>query len=195
MPRRERPTPLPALVFTLKVVVPAPGHGTRNFRSYYVPRPSTTQLASLAARAETRSNRVVILLGAWVLAGSTIIRNSVVTIITIWCTTRPARAVRVRKPKTALRTSGEAIAAPAIRKYYVLRRDPYFPYEVIKIILILAVSTSMRFECRMTFEWHSFDLLLRPAFEAQLAHRPVHRTKLSGAVTICIIGVAVPRRV
>ena len=63
--------PLPALVFTLKVVVPAPGHGTRNFRSYYVPRPSTTQLASLAARAETRSNRVVILLGAWVLAGST----------------------------------------------------------------------------------------------------------------------------
>ena len=78
MPRRERPTPLPALVFTLKVVVPAPGHGTRNFRSYYVPRPSTTQLASLAARAETRSNRVVILLGAWVLAGSTIIRNSVV---------------------------------------------------------------------------------------------------------------------
>lgn len=71
MPRRERPTPLPALVFTLKVVVPAPGHGTRNFRSYYVPRPSTTQLASLAARAETRSNRVVILLGAWVLAGST----------------------------------------------------------------------------------------------------------------------------
>ena len=128
MPRRERPTPLPALVFTLKVVVPAPGHGTRNFRSYYVPRPSTTQLASLAARAETRSNRVVILLGAWVLAGSTdyskLSRNYRIVSVTIWCTTRPARAfraVRVRKPKTALRTSGEAIAAPAIRKYYVLR--------------------------------------------------------------------------